>query len=175
MILWDNILAFLSQNFNRNQRRQGHIGWYQEKQFAGCTPELFRRPGSNLEGSAPHPKGFVSPFLLLIAPLPPPTDYVQPSLQCTHRLGFKPAAVLSGCRCLVPRAQPGWQGSPRRCRDGRCRSSASAGSEMPRPSPGRHRMLGPMCTRKRRGVVCCRQGEPTSGVLHWIASQQLFR
>ena len=124
-----------------------------EKQFAGCTPELFRRLGSNLEGSAPHPKWVVQVFLLLITPLPPPTGYLQPSLQCTHWLGFKPAAVLSGCRCLVPRARPGWQGSPRRCRDGRCQSAASAGSEMPRPSPGPRRMLGLMCTRKRRGIV----------------------
>lgn len=83
MILWDNILAFPPQNFNRNYRRQGHIAWYKEKRFAGCTPELFRRPGSILVGSVPHPKQSVWTFLLLITPLPPPTGCVQPSLQCT--------------------------------------------------------------------------------------------
>lgn len=75
-----------------------------------------------------------------------------------HQLGSKPAAALSGCRCLVPRARPGWQGSPQHSHDGRCRSSASAGSEMPRPSPAPRRMLGLTCTRKGRGVVHCPSG-----------------
>lgn len=89
MILWDNILAFPSPNFNRNWRRQGRIRWYQEKQFAGCTPGLFRRPGSNLEGSVPHPKQFVWAFLLLITPLPSPTGYVQLVFAVHTSFGFQ--------------------------------------------------------------------------------------
>lgn len=91
-------------------------------------------------------------------PSSPPTGSIQPSPQCPHALGFQPAAALSGCRCLVPRARRGWPGSPRRCRDGRCQSAASAGSEMPQPSPGPRRTLALMCTRKRRRVVRCLLG-----------------
>lgn len=93
----------------------------------------------------------------------PPTGSIQPSPECSYVLGFQPAAALSGCRCLVPRARRGWPGSPRRCRDGRCQSAASAGSEMPQPSPGPRRTLALMCTRKRRRVVHCLLGRSDLG------------
>lgn len=107
-----------------------------------------------------------------MTPLPPPAGRSP-----THRLGFEPAAALSGCRCLVPRARPGWRGSPRHCRDGRCQSAASAGSEMPRPSPGPRRTLGPTCTRKRRGVVRCLLGRAHLGcaaLAHLTAAFQMI-
>lgn len=151
-ILWDN-------NNTRNQTRQGHIRWNQEKQFAGCTPELFRPLFSRSIGSSS------SQAICVVASAA--AHVSSPTLRlCPQHTHTPPSWFPTCCRAL-------WMSMP--CPQG------TAG--LARQSPALPRREMSMRCRRRfwkasaitrtpsyvRADVYCKQKCPSGSLSRWLA------